>query len=206
MQDDLFKSTMAENASIELALADIEILLSAYPEEIRHHEDSVNAMEFPLQVNFHLSQTSFITFEFVDGYPILTNVGIASYRSSPAEKLQMERAVLAVKTASDECLEQGIEGGLFCCAAAYESWHEATTEADESPSPQCVASELNSIHDNSRTYDWISDEPFIEKKSVFQAHVCSVASETDVRQALSQLINGSTKLKKATHNMVSLNA
>jgi hypothetical protein len=191
---------MTENSSLELALADIEILLSAYPQEIRNHDDA--GLKFPLHVNFHLSETSLITFEFVDGYPVLTNVGIASYRSSPAEKFRMERAVLAVKSASVTCLLEGIEGGLSCCAAAYASWHQEQNEEDPSVSLQPIDTGLNNVIESTLNYNWVSDEPFVEKKSVFQAHVCSVWCEADVRLALNQLINGSTKLKKATHNMV----
>jgi Uncharacterized protein family UPF0029 len=115
----------------------------------------------------------------------------------------MERATLAIKTASEECLKDGIEGGLFCCAAAYDAWQEDTEESNcDSDALGLIVSDPNEVCQNNRYFDWFSDEPVTEKKSVFQAHVCRVASEGDVHAALKQLIHGNTKLQKATHNMV----
>ena len=50
-------------------------------------------------------------------------------------------------------------------------------------------------------YTWISGQPLLDRKSSFQAHLCEVYSENDVREALYQLLTSSSKIQRATHNM-----
>ena len=45
-----------------------------------------------------------------------------------------------------------------------------------------------------------SDEPFEDRKSVFQAHLSPVHSKDDVQLVLNQL-KGNKKIANATHNM-----
>lgn len=58
---------------------------------------------------------------------------------------------------------------------------------------------------NSNTiYQWTSttNEPVVDRKSVFIGHVCPIDREADVRPALDQLLTSTTKLQRATHHMV----
>ena len=49
---------------------------------------------------------------------------------------------------------------------------------------------------------WItSEQTLIDRKSVFQAHLCQVSNEDMVKRAVHKLIQGSTKIQRATHNM-----
>ena len=56
--------------------------------------------------------------------------------------------------------------------------------------------------DTETCYKWISGKPLMDKKSTFQAHLCRVSTERDVYAALDQLIAGSSKLQRASHNML----
>jgi hypothetical protein len=52
-----------------------------------------------------------------------------------------------------------------------------------------------------KVYEWISGEPLLDKKSAFQAHLCKVYSERDVKDSLHQLLTSSSKIQRASHNM-----
>lgn len=183
-------------ASLELALADVEILESAYPDEIR----TTGAQAFPLSVTLNVSELAFIEFELVNGYPTSSNVRVARYRSTkPSDYTRLEVAVAAARTAAQECLEEQIEGGLACCAAAMEAWNSQPEETSVSPVPStnnCLVPPSSPM----RTYDWITGEPLVDRKSTFQAHLCLVQSEPDVRSALDQLLS-IPRIQRATHNM-----
>jgi Uncharacterized protein family UPF0029 len=241
---------MVEDESLDLALADLEILQSAYPDEIKRNdtEDDTSVagtIGFPLHVTLQLSETGAIMLEFTHGYPTRSNVQIVSVRSNDAvEYGRLEQAAAAIRHAAQSCLEDGIEGGLACCAAAFDAWtngcvpqqqqgggrgdfddddddYEApvgTNEGDRhcehiaAPSADHNNSDRRQRGGNSnealtttsaeRNYHWISGETLLDRKSTFQAHACRVSSDDDVACALRQLIDGSSKIQRATHNMV----
>lgn len=193
--------------SLDRALADIAILQSAYPDEIDVCVgiDGTQMQQFPLQVALKLEEnaSSLIILEFVDGYPIKTGVQIASYRSS--EKDKIDAVARAVRLAAEECLEEGMEGGLACCAAAAETWQDF--DAQKQPRHNGTScKDSNSVEpiprkQPSRQYEWIAGEPLMDRKSVFLAQACRVSNEKEVREALVQLLSSSSKIQRATHNM-----
>lgn len=184
---------MENEDSFERAIADLEMLKAAYPDEVF----TSSGTTFPLRCSLHLSSESFVELEFRQGYPVTTGVQISSYRSP--EKGRMDAVVRAIRKSAQDCLEDEVEGGFICCAAALKAWNEESHQIQEieeiikepeTPPPSTVR--------------WITGGPLIDRKSVFQAHACQVTSEREVHEALHQLIDGNSKLKRCTHNMVSV--
>ena len=207
------------NESLDRALADIEMLQAAYPDEIDFPaaHGAETKRQFPLQVTLRLledgtpSLSSSIRMEFVDGYPVQTGVQISSYRSP--EKDRIDAVARAVRLVAEECLQDGIEGGLACCATAMQTWqdyddgqedrqqHQQLSEETMSKKIATVADSIPQSLLPLRQYEWITGEPLMDRKSIFLAHVCRVTSEAQVRESLAQLLTSSSKIQRATHNM-----
>jgi hypothetical protein len=188
-----------EDESLERALADHEIVSAAYPDEVTTEADT----SFPLRFTINLTENAFVTLELIAGYPDRSGVQVSTYRSKPHEKARIEAVVSAIREISEECQQDGIEGGFACCSKSLEVWAEAEEEAEEEAQ---IAKAIAAAEDSTpptRTYQWITGEPLIDKKSTFQGHICRVTSEQEVREALHQLLTGSSKLQRASHNMVS---
>jgi hypothetical protein len=99
-------------------------------------------------------------------------------------------------------LDGKVEGAFVCCAAALEAWNESDEDyvvsesvgEDTTLQKECSAPPV---------VEWITArEPLVDRKSSFLAMACKVASEQQVHDALRQLINGSSKLQRASHIMV----
>jgi hypothetical protein len=185
--------------SLDRALSDLELLASAYPDETH---STTARIQFPLHVTLKLSDTAHCQLEYTEGYPETSNVQISSYRSSRSdEKARMEAAVTAIRRTAEDCLQEGIEGGLACCAAAMEAWSDEgvnTTIVEDEEEEVVVKTEQTA----SKQYEWMSGEPLLDRKSTFQAHVCRIFSQSDVSPALQQLLQSNSKLRRATHHMV----
>lgn len=218
--------------SFERASADLEILCAAYPEEImllegtysqeNNHDHYDNEIEipswFPLLFTLNLTHDrnkygATITMEFPIGYPTLKSLEVVSYRCSPSIKKEIiEQVVDAVRKAASDAIDTfgGEECGLSCCAAAIDCWNTLLeSEQQIMLDRECaVETQLQSqakLENQDDDINWItSDETLVDRKSVFQAHVCFVSSEDMVTRAVNKLINGSTKIQRATHNMVCL--
>jgi len=169
-----------------------------------------------------------VTMELPRGYPTTATLQIVSYRgvppsSSAVTKVYVEAAVIAVRCAAEEALHinggdgDGEECALACCAAAFDSWRISSErfEIDVGRDDSAAATACNyttqddTIHgdhiDGGDDDDihWItSDNTVVDRKSVFQAHVCPIDSEDMVRRAVDSLIRGSSKIQRASHNMV----
>ena len=108
----------------------------------------------------------------------------------------------AVRKASEECLEDDMEGSMTCCATALETWQNygvdphADDYVDEDGGCCCPPPKPPLKH-----YEWISGEPMMDRKSSFQAHLCEVYTEQETREALQQLLTSSSKIQRASHNM-----
>jgi hypothetical protein len=187
--------------SLRLARADLELLASAYPDELSIDD----ATTFPLSMTLALSETAHCQLELVHGYPTFSNVQIKSYRcsSKPEEKARMEATLAAIRTSAAMCLTDGIEGGLACCSVAMDTWKIFGGATDETPKKISLNSENIQAPQSDKLYLWFSGPLLEDRKSVFQAHACEIAKETDVQPALLQLIHGTnSKIQKAYHNMV----
>ena len=192
---------------LERALADVEMLTSAYPDETTIPATATAA--FPLSITLHLSEQAHCVLQYVEGYPERTNIQIASYRCSHQKdhKARMQAVLEAVRTTAAACLEEGMEGGLSCCAAALEAWNESpeTAIVNDDDDNESGVSTLSSLMPPvpQRRFVWHSGDPLLDRKSTFQAHVCRmIQSESDVSIALQQLLDSSNKFRRATHNMV----
>lgn len=185
---------MENGESFERALSDLLMLKAAYPDEVSSSSETTT---FPLRCSLHLSSDSFVELEFIQGYPVTSGLRICSYRSP--EKVRMDAVVRAIRETAQECLEDEAEGGFLCCAAALEAWNDTSHQTEEE------------IHEDlqepepppASTVQWITGGTLVDRKSVFQAHACRVRSEQEVHEALHQLIERNSKLKRCTHNMVS---
>lgn len=209
--------------SYERASADLEILTAAYPEEIiivdndEHVSDTdaipswfplVFTLSFSMDPSSHDFSSQFganITMEFPKGYPAKA-LSVVSYRSSHiVPKEVIENIVSCVKTTASEAVEVygSEECGLQCCAAALDCWNEWIEESRilESQTKD-LASEIQQDIQNDDDINWISSENLlVDRKSTFQAHICVVDSDDMVRRAVNKLIDGSSKIQRATHNM-----
>jgi hypothetical protein len=157
-----------------------------------------------------------ITMELPKGYPVSKSLQVVSYRCAPSIKKDViEHAVSSVKDAASEALHSfgGEECSLSCCAIAIETWKtliEAEAENQHQTktghgSKDYDVKDLNNNNDDD-DIEWItSDKTLIDRKSVFQAHLCKVTSEDMTKRAVNKLIEGSTKIQRATHNMVCFN-
>ena len=151
-----------------------------------------------------------ITMEFPKGYPMSKSLEVVSYRSSPSTKKEIiEEVVKAVKNEALEAINTygGVECGFSCCAAAIECW--TTLIESEQQLLHDRKEKTNKENCKANKYDidddihWITSEnTLVSKKSAFQAHLCIVKSENMVSRAVNKLIEGSTKIQRATHNMV----
>jgi len=136
--------------SLQAALADLELLQSAYPDEIDRDDESYCssnnnkscACSFPLTVTLRFSSTASCQLQWRAGYPTATGIAIAASRAKDsAEQQQLERALRAIRATSAACWEDGVEGGWACCAAAMEAWNdtnggnEVNGENDEEDEP-----------------------------------------------------------------------
>lgn len=233
-----------ESSSSQRALADLEIILAAYPDEVTTNVDMDSIIDetssstttsttkypmklLPLQFTIHLSEYAYITMEFHNGYPSKTGIQISSFRSDKSiDRYRLETTVAAVRKVSLECQVDEIEGGISCCSVALETWNDTeTTTTDDlevntatatATMPMTsrsgndgvvdytseTAKSINQQPQQSSSYKWISGQPLMDRKSSFQAHVCHVTTEQQVREALEQLLTSSSKIQRATHNMV----
>ena len=224
--------------SFDRASADLEILCSAYPEEIRvvqskHIIQEASSSEplmdahnveipswFPLIFTLNLQAPDSIdissishtpqqfggnvTMEFPEGYPA-KELQIVSYRTLPVIKKEIiEQVVTNIRTTAKEALELygGEECGLVCCSIALECWNECLEKfaVDNAAAVlQAAPKEEIDMYDD---IEWITAETTLtDRKSVFQAHVCAVDSDEKVRRAVNKLIQGSSKIQRASHNM-----
>mmetsp|Transcript_19905 Transcript_19905/g.24548 ORF Transcript_19905/g.24548 Transcript_19905/m.24548 type:complete len:324 (+) Transcript_19905:77-1048(+) len=148
-----------------------------------------------------------ITMEFPKGYPTKKSLQVVSYRvSHSVKKEHIEEVVASVKEAASEAMSVygGEECGFSCCAAAIDEWNKIMES--EQQATHKVAYEQEKVYKNNSHNDddihWITAEnTLIDRKSVFQAHLCVISSEEMVQRAVSKLIEGSSKIQRATHNM-----
>lgn len=185
--------------SLDRSLADLEMIQAAYPDEVTVIPSGV----FPLKFTLRLSKSASLTLELQEGYPVSRGVKIVDYRTTdPSAKPRLEAVVKAVRTVSSECLAEEIEGSISCCAAALEAWNdEDFDDNQEGIHNNTEPSQPEEMHPCTTSYEWISGHPLVDKKSTFQAHLCAVNTEQQVREALHQLITSSSKIQRATHNM-----
>ena len=153
----------------------------------------------------HKSSNHIVTLEFPKGYPA-KELQIVSYRTSNLiPKEIIEKVVTSIRSVAKESVELygGEECGLACCSAALECWNESLDAL--ATNNAAILEDIPSTSTAIDTYDdieWISsDKTLTDRKSVFQAHVCVVDSEEKVRRAVRKLIDGSSKIQRASHNM-----
>jgi putative IMPACT (imprinted ancient) family translation regulator len=246
---------MDTEESLQRARSELEMIQAAYPDEITvllRHDDNVDTTSttnnvyddddvgrlhdntFPFRFVLRLSNSASITMELIEGYPEDSAVQVTNFRSeTPIDKVRIDQVVRSVRTAAQQCKDDGIEGAITCCSAALEVWRDTDTaivnddtatstlqsfdnaiddydDDNDQPHPSTTgASALQSEatmcmarHTSATTkYEWISGKPLIDRKSVFQAHLCRIQSSEDVHEALLQLLQSSSKMSRATHHM-----
>lgn len=196
----------SNDESLDRALADLELLKAAYPDEVTCGDNNNDLpSSFPLYCSLHLSPDSFVQLEFKQGYPLTSGIQVSKYRSP--EKGRMEAALGAIRESAQTCLDDQVEGAFTCCAAALEAWNEhQQSENNEKALLEEEKKELllSQQPPTIPPVQWSVSEPLVDRKSSFVARACRVTSEQQVHDALHQLIHGNSKLQRATHNMVSL--
>ena len=160
---------------------------------------------------------SFIIMELPKGYPAESKIRIQSYRCGKSElvtitKFHMEQTVIAAQKVASECFESQSEAGLSVCMIAISTWEECIQNQYEKNKREIAMEHLTlqtryerELLEEGDGIEWISTEEkdlIIDRKSTFQAHVTYVNSEIMVQRALRKLIGGSSKIQRATHNMV----
>ena len=221
--------TMDAEESLERARSEIEMIHAAYPDEITVHQVAGNDGDggcdhsFPFRFTLHLgsqqpngSNGASITMELIEGYPEDTPVQITNFScDNTNDKPRIDLVVKSVRTVAQQCQDDGMEGALSACSTALEVWRDAVDDAndddetddivDASPSPAFDSTETGGgsgfSSSSSSSYNWVSGEPLTDRKSVFQAHLCRIESASDVPKALTQLLQSSSKMQRATHHM-----
>jgi hypothetical protein len=200
----------AEEETLARALADLEMIQACYPYEVTTVSTDGTAMipnKFPLQFMLRISESATITMELRRGYPRV-GIDVTNYRSNRSEdKIRLENVVRGVRRVASECEKEEVEHCMACCAAAFDTWNKNHNDNDSNVDK----SQLHAVDKekykneegkcNDVVYQWISGAPLVDKKSTFQAHLCQVHTEKQVREALHQLITSSSKIQRATHNM-----
>ena len=141
---------------LERAVADVELIQAAYPDEVEIIDPPTAAAAGSIIIQFHLSDTAHVCVEFPSGYPTKSALQIVSYRSQDKNKHRIERVVTVLRNVAQECWENECEGGLSCCAAALEAWNDieeneqtaAAAAVEEQQHPQVVESSYT-------TFQWI---------------------------------------------------
>ena len=217
-------------SSMERAVADVEMLCAAYPDEVAQDVNSNNRSKnnndnnndsdndfLCVTLQFSSSAKCQLQILWKEGYPGTSNVQIASYRCSPTEKICMETAMTAIRSTAQQCLEDGMEGCLPCVSAALQAWQEGQEEEEallvdqqQQQQPGQQGNLAGASHANlplqqqqqHLLFDWYTSQPVVVQKSTFVGHACHIDRAFDVPLALDQLIRGNSKLLRATHNMV----
>ncbi|GAX18025.1 hypothetical protein FisN_18Hu239 [Fistulifera solaris] len=203
---------MDSSESFERARADIEMLLAAFDTEIQMNDVELERLQFPFQVTFQFSPTVSCVLEWREGYPLTEPLHLAAFRASTShDKVRLEAALTAFRQHAQECFELQMEAALTCCSAALQAWNEYIEDGNHitnNENPDDDEMRLSSNEAVTKTeylmspsYQWMTGEPLLDRKSTFQAHVCNIQSDADVQPALLQLLQSSTKLQRATHNM-----
>jgi Uncharacterized protein family UPF0029 len=111
------------NESLQRALADLEMVMAAYPDETsivlsssssgsHHHNNDTAASprapsSFPLHFRLHMSPSCYFDLSMRSGYPSRCNIEIASMRcdgKNTANKERMEAAATAIRKTARMCL------------------------------------------------------------------------------------------------------
>jgi len=191
--------------SLERAIADLELVVSAFPDEIDQEDEDYSAVQtLPLHLTLRLSETAHIKLEWSDGFPESSNVKVSSYRSSRSEKAIIDEVLQSIQLKSAECLADGIEGGLSCCMAATETWND-TNEARQTHDLRKTRDSVEdpvALSSPHPSFQWVVGEPLLDRKSTFLGHACRIESQDDVAIALQELLSSHPKYRRATHNMV----
>jgi hypothetical protein len=245
--DDYHTCSSDQQVSLEYIIAEIEMLLAAYPNEIScqtiaEHSNNNNHVvmtpsNFPLHVTLHLSSTAHIVLEYTLGYPKTqrSSVAISSYRCNALEKRQLDYTLrFCHKVLSDHNNDDDNSSecnGYTCVVTAFEKWHDYQVKPDHLGKASNDDEHLHNstVHDvvnnqlplnsfstattssstraiettkSGEMYRWVTGSPLIVQKSTFVAHVCRINQQSDVQPALYQLLSSTSKLQRATHNMV----
>jgi hypothetical protein len=202
--------------SLERTRADLELVCAAYPDEVRLTTlCSPTSFEVPddfpfifslslTKYSFDSRSTAHITMEFPIGYP-KTALRVLSCRGgSHVPKILLDAIASTIRTHAETNAQKNEECGLIICSSVCESWSRYWEEEKIKIDSLQRSGPHDSPHFHNTTIKWISGKNTInDKKSVFQAHVCVIRSESAVRVALRELIDNNSKIQRATHNMVS---
>lgn len=138
--------------SMERALADVEMICAAYPDQVTRDEgddaednkfdmdDTTRCrslfftLHFPDDVDSHPGATTSTSTStccrlqilWKEHYPVATNVQIVSYRCrNSVDKGRLDTALSALRRTAQECMEEEREGCFPCISAALEAWEAA---------------------------------------------------------------------------------
>ncbi|MCJ1290579.1 eIF2 kinase Gcn2p negative regulator [Xylographa carneopallida] len=140
----------------------------------------------------------------IDG---VESTGNAASKGYGSEVLQVARAILSqVWNPGDVCLYdliQELESLLKRPPSSHDMEHDHMQDQSleaiaTNPPPR---SNLAEPSESGLSPNWVVSSPIIEKKSVFVARACAVASPAEASAYIKQLIATDKKLAKATHNI-----
>ena len=204
---------------LDRAKADLELVLAAFPDEIKNATVDDERVQFELHLNLLRENAedndthATITMEMGNGYPISCGIKVISYRAMNPKvgKKMMELTVKAVRDTAIECQGNEEEAALTCCMAAQQVWTDYLEEEhfdNEEKLARDEISRLAAVQAEKLDDDiiWTPGRDgcgiIMDRKSTFQAFVCVVTDENMVQRALHKLISSSNKIQRATHNMV----
>lgn len=123
--------------------------------------------------------------------PTLRGGGISASRCEELVDLMLQRET---SLDGEVCLFEYCEAML---SVIREAVHEPE-QREREHSPQSEAPEESGK--DTASYTIFHGEPLTDRKSVFQAHLASVSSSTEIEALLQQLLEKNRKIETATHN------
>jgi len=195
----------------ERILAEVEMLMAAFPDEVTLLDSEETKFLLHLGEHGNDRWNAQVTIQMSCNEANGLRLQVLSYRGSPqCPKHILEETVAKIKATIKEAeLEEAFSPTINCCLAAHSKWTdlveaESRKIVDQHDTQRKEKQErlTQQLLEEGEDVEWISStEPLVDRKSVFQAHICHVTSEDKVRRALNKLLLSSSKLQKATHNM-----
>mmetsp|Transcript_28708 Transcript_28708/g.44235 ORF Transcript_28708/g.44235 Transcript_28708/m.44235 type:complete len:209 (+) Transcript_28708:1-627(+) len=189
----------------ERASAELEMVLAAFPDEATAESLSNRSFSLTLKLPTKRNTEATICMRLPPGYPSKTPLLVETWFGADAvsDRASMERVLRDIRTVSDN--SRGMECALDACAAALRAWEDGGAEEDPEDGASSTTAERQDAVANAEALErceWRSGPKHSEKKSTFQAHIARVSSEAEFKAALEVVLGSSTKIQRASHNMV----
>jgi hypothetical protein len=129
MDDDDDDDNIDSSDSEDRAMADVELLMAAYPEQVFQTTDGgddSNILRSSSSFTLQLSISASLILEIprhcgypTTGCPLL----VRSYQCGPQDASRLEAIVASVRATALDCQQEGVEAGFRCVQQAVDMWN-----------------------------------------------------------------------------------